>query len=111
MLELVARALRATADVISVASINEARLALLADDFDLAIVDIGISGLDLLPELRGQTGKPIPVIVFSAEPTNPKAGPQIKDGLEKTSTSLRDLVATVHDRLRLRPEQTAKEGG
>jgi len=112
VLELVARALGSTAHVASVKSMDDARRALLAQHFDLAILDVAVgadSGLDLLPELRGGDGKPIPVIIFSARAAGLTVNPKVESNLNKTCVSLTDLVASVHDRLRLRSSRTAKE--
>jgi PAS domain S-box-containing protein len=104
VLELVARALGATAHLASVKSVNEARRALVAQHFDLAILDVAVgadSGLNLLPELRGDDGKPIPVIIFSPRAASGDADPRVPATLNKACISLSDLVAAVHDRLRL----------
>ena len=61
--------LRPTASVTSVASVEEARRALMMNQFDLAVLDMNFgsaSGLELLPALRRKDGAPIPVIIFSA---------------------------------------------
>jgi PAS domain S-box-containing protein len=105
VLELVAETLGPTACVTSVASIEQARHALLAHQFDLAILDINlgpISGLDLLPDLRSRNGTPIPVIIFSAHAAELEANPQVEASLNKSRASLDSLVAAVHDRLMLR---------
>ncbi len=70
MLRLVAQALGSTAEVVSVESIDEARHVLDTHHFDLAVLDVGLAegfGLDLLPDLCGADGRPIPVVVFSAQ--------------------------------------------
>ena len=111
VLELVARALGSTAHVASVKSMDDARRALVAGHFDLAILDTAVgadSGLDLLPELRGSDGKPIPVIVFSAH-AGLEVDAQVEPNRNKACISVTDLVAAVHDRLKLRSLRTAKE--
>ncbi len=112
VLELVARALGATAHVASVKSMDDARRALMAQHFDLAILDVTVgadSGLDLLPELRGGDGRPIPVIIFSPHAAAADLNPQVEATGNKACISLTDLVAAVHDRLRLRSLRSAKE--
>ncbi len=112
VLELVARALGSTAHVASVKSMIDARRALVAGHFDLAILDTAVgadSGLDLLPELRGDDGKPIPVIIFSAHAAGLKVDPEVEPNLNKACVSLTDLVAAVHDRLRLKSLRTTRE--
>lgn len=112
VLELVARALGPTAHVASVKSMEDARRALVVQHFDLAILDVAVgadSGLDLLPELRGGDGKPIPVIIFSPHAAAGDVNPQVGASRNKACISLTDLVAAVHDRLRLGSLRTAEE--
>jgi PAS domain S-box-containing protein len=112
VLELVAHALGSTARVASVNSIDDARRALVAQHFDLAILDVAVganSGLDLLPELHGGDGKPVPVIIFSPRTAAGETNPQRESTRNKTCLSLTDLVAAVHDRLQLRSLRTTKE--
>ncbi len=108
VLDVVERSLKATATVVSVDSIEEARYALLVYQFDLVILDIilgGVSGLDLLPELRNPQGRPIPVIIFSAHGGEVKGDPQVEASLDKASTgSLKELLAAVNDRLKLKSD-------
>jgi PAS domain S-box-containing protein len=112
VLELVARALGSTAHVTSVKSMDEARRSLLGQHFDLAILDVAVgadSGLDLLPDLRGGNGKPIPVIIFSPRAAAGHINPQVGPTLNRACISMTDLVAAVHDRLKLRSLRTARE--
>jgi DNA-binding response OmpR family regulator len=112
VLDVVARALGATANVLSVDSMDEARRALASHHFDLAVLDIEIgpvSGLDLLPELRGDKGRAIPVIIFSAHSGSRVSDPQIQASLDKSTTALQSLVATVHDRLMPHASHAPKE--
>jgi PAS domain S-box-containing protein len=110
VLEFVAQALGAIANVTSADSAGAARRAIAAQHFDLAVLDISLgaaSGLDLLPDLRGRDGQLIPVIIFSAQGTNPVDDPQVQASLTKSPAALESLVATVHDRLALRSVQVA----
>jgi PAS domain S-box-containing protein len=111
VLALVAEALGRFVEVVSVDSLDAARRAIAEHDFDLAILDIALaqgSGLDLLPNLRGWSGLPIPVIVFSVE--DAECGTvQVEAALNKSRTSLGGLVAAVQDRLALRSSSTFRE--
>jgi PAS domain S-box-containing protein len=112
VLEVVARALGTTANVISVDSIEDARRALGAHHFDLAVLDLElgpVSGLDLLPELRGDKGRAIPVIIFSDHGANLVSDPQFQASLSKSQAALASLVATVNDRLTQRSSHAPKE--
>jgi len=98
----VARALGDTASVTSVGSVEAARLELAAHHFDLAVLDIElgpVSGLELLPELRGSGGQAIPVIIFSARGANLATDLQVQANLGKSRAALDRLVTTVHNRL------------
>ncbi len=95
VLELVANALRATADVISVDSLMKARGALAESNFDLAVIDLALAegfGLDLLPYLHDAEGQPIPVVVFSAQDT-PEITARVFAALTKSRASIGSLVA------------------
>jgi PAS domain S-box-containing protein len=112
VLAIVAYALRAIADVVSLDSIESARRALAADRIDLAVLDIllGVgSGLDLLPELRDNLGNIIPVIVFSTYGEGFPCDEQVKIAFSKSSSSLESLVITVRDRLALLPARATLE--
>jgi PAS domain S-box-containing protein len=102
VLDRVAHTLDSIADVVSVDSIDEARCALATAQFDLAVVDVdlgGVSGLDLLPELRDSKGAPIPVIIFSACAIELEADLPVEASLSKSRASLDNLVVAVRDRL------------
>jgi CheY-like chemotaxis protein len=112
MLDLVAFALEPIASVVSVGSVDEARGALLTQQFDLAVLDIAlgpVSGLELLPELRNRNGRPIPVIIFSAHPPELAPNPRVRARLTKSRASLDELVAAIHDRLMLKSSESREE--
>ena len=95
VLHLVAETLRGDADVVSVNSINAARTALATGHFDLAVLDLSLAdgfGLDLLSELHDRDGKPIPVVVFSAQDANPEVAVRVEAMLTKSRTSIDKLV-------------------
>ena len=56
-----------------------------------------------------RNGSAIPVIIFSAHGANMEHDPQVHISLNKSRTSLHRLVATVHDRLKLRSSQAQME--
>jgi PAS domain S-box-containing protein len=114
VLDLVAQTLRPTASVTSVESLEEARHALLLQQFDLAVLDMKlgpVSGLDLLPDLRSQKGAPIPVIIFSAYTGDQETDLQVEARLDKSRASLDSLLATVRDRLMLKTIDERKKAG
>ena len=94
---LVAQALGSTAEVVSVESIDEARHVLDTHHFDLAVLDVGLAegfGLDLLPDLCGADGRPIPVVVFSAQ-DSPEVAARVLAVLSKSRASIDSLVTTL----------------
>jgi signal transduction histidine kinase len=108
----VARALGEIGEVITVNSITEARRAVKASDFDLAVLDVELAkraSPDLLPELRDSMGKVIPVVVFSSNGANLADDPQEQAALARSHTSIDSLVATVRDRLASRSASASKE--
>jgi signal transduction histidine kinase len=109
---VVARALSEIADVVTVNSIKEARRALKASDFDLAVLDVALApgaSPALLPELRDSKGNIIPVVVFSAEEANLVDDAQDHAALANSSISIDSLVATVRDRLASRSARVSRE--
>jgi signal transduction histidine kinase/DNA-binding response OmpR family regulator len=95
-LAAVARVRRTDGVVVSAGSIDEARHALEALEFDLAIVDLeldGRSGMDLLPYLHDKAGRPTPVIIYSAEGANPELAAQVWTALAKSPDAVDRLVA------------------
>jgi PAS domain S-box-containing protein len=106
VLALVDRELRSIADVISADSMESARRTLATDRIDLAVLDIALgedSGMDLLPDLCGSTGSPIPVIIFSTHSAGIPCDEQVHATLSKMNSTLESLSAAVRDRLSLLP--------
>jgi signal transduction histidine kinase/DNA-binding response OmpR family regulator len=98
LLRAVAAALGAGAEVMSVASIDEARRALAANRFDVAVLDVALaagSGFELLHELRNGDGDAIPLVVFSPQDANPVFAVQVRAALTKSRTSIDSLIATL----------------
>ncbi|WP_331040720.1 CHASE3 domain-containing protein [Allosphingosinicella sp.] len=98
VLRVVASAFEDKADLKSVMNIASARAALQARSYDLVILDLelpGGNGLDLLPEMRNEDGKPIPVVIFTARDSVPEVARQVEATLVKSRASLADLVETV----------------
>jgi PAS domain S-box-containing protein len=97
VLRLVAQALGSSAEVVSVETIDEARHMLDTHHFDLAVLDVGLAegfGLDLIPDLTGADGRPIPVVVFSAQ-DSPEVAARVLAVLSKSRASIDNLVTTL----------------
>jgi len=102
LLRVVAGALGAKAEVMSVDSIDKARRALAANRFDVAVLDVALtvgSGFDLLHELRNSEGDAIPLVVFSPPDANPVLAAQVRGALIKSRTSIDNVIATLRKRL------------
>jgi signal transduction histidine kinase len=98
----VAHALREIAEVVSINSIDEARRALEAKDFDLAVLNVALatrSGLDLLQDLRDSKGRAIPVVLLSAEGANLATDRLVQGAPIRPHAPIDSLVATVCERL------------
>ncbi len=101
-LRLVAEALSARAEVMSVDSIEEAQRALAGNRFDVAVLDVALalgSGVTLLQALRDSEGEAIPLVVFSPQDDNPLFAKQVRAALISSRTSIDSLVATLRKRL------------
>jgi DNA-binding response OmpR family regulator/anti-sigma regulatory factor (Ser/Thr protein kinase) len=110
--QIVARALSEIADVVTVNSIEEARRALEASDFDLAVFDAAIARAaspDPLPELRDSRGNIIPVVIFSAREGDAVSDAQEEAALTRSHAAINRLLAAVRDRLALRAANAARE--
>ncbi len=95
VLAALARACHADEHVVSVRSVAEARAALAAGDFDLAILDLdldGSNGMDLLPDLRNRDGRAVPVIIYSVHGADPAQAAQVQATLIKSRSSIDNLV-------------------
>lgn len=112
ILEVTASALSGTAIVTGVGSLAEARAALAQDWPDLVILDLGLpdgSGLELLADLGDETGRTLPVVVYSAQEGDAALAHQVEAVLTKSRTSLAGLARTVR-RLTAVAGQSTREG-
>ncbi|MGU3496833.1 response regulator [Xanthobacteraceae bacterium A53D] len=95
---IVRAALAPEFEVVSAASLEEARAALARQDFAAAIVDLGLpsgSGGELLPLLRRRDGQKMPVVIFSARDQDPAFAREVDAMLTKSQVSLDRLSDTV----------------
>lgn len=102
LLRAVAEVLGAKAEVMSVNSVAEARRALAANRFDVAVFDVAMaagSGVELLHELRDSEGEAIPLVMFSSQGTDSVLAAQVRNALAKSRTSIDSIVATLQKRL------------
>jgi len=98
----VAQALASMADVISADSIDGARQALVANDFDLAVLEAALAaGLGCDPQfgLRGRKGYAIPVVIFSPAGENAAGGAPAQTTDHSGPRSIEGLLAAVRERL------------
>lgn len=103
---LVSAALEGRADVVAASGLAAARAELARGTFDLAVVDITLSdgsGIALLPELRANGGRSIPVVVFSAQDADPETARAVDAYLTKARTPIGKLVSIVGSLARPRP--------
>jgi PAS domain S-box-containing protein len=98
VVSLVTDALEGYASVSTASTVAEARASLARSTFDLVVIDLTLadgSGIALLPDLRSAGGKPIPVVVFSAQDADPVTAGLVDAYLTKSRTPLSSLVAIV----------------
>lgn len=95
---LVAEALADSADIVAARTLAAARSALAAEQFDLAIIDLGLAdgdGFELVAAMRRQGERPIPVVIFSAQDADPHMAGQVDAFLTKARTPIGSLVDVV----------------
>jgi PAS domain S-box-containing protein len=111
VLSIVAQTLDTDAQVVSVATVEDARRALATNDFNLAVLDLASDrsfSLDLLKDLRDGASEPIPVIVYSQQDANHICAAQVRAALSKSRPSLDALIEVVRKRVVV-PSQLKKE--
>jgi PAS domain S-box-containing protein len=114
VLQVVAEALRADAEIVSVGSIKEARRVLADADIDLAVIDLALAdgdGLDLLADLRKADGRVIPAIVFSGHDAGPDVAGRVYAVLMKSRASLDGLPGILRQMAAKRCEPRAVHTG
>ncbi len=95
--------LRDVAQITGVETLEEARRQLVAQEFDLIILDVGLrdgSGLDLLPMLNRPDARAIPVLVFSAQEVERSVADEVAGTLVKTCTTNEQLLQTITSLIR-----------
>lgn len=98
ILEVTAEALAGSAVMVPAESLAGARGALAKHRPDLVILDLGLpdgSGLELLSELRDESGHSVPVIVYSAQEMDGALAHRVEAVLTKSKSSLAGLARTV----------------
>jgi CheY-like chemotaxis protein/anti-sigma regulatory factor (Ser/Thr protein kinase) len=106
VLRVVASAFEDRAFVTSVNSLDAARDALSGCGFDLIILDIALgdgSGLELLPQIHNLPCR-APVVLFTAQDTDPELASQADAVLTKSRATLDQLVETVDALLQRRDQ-------
>jgi signal transduction histidine kinase/DNA-binding response OmpR family regulator len=112
VLAALARACHADEHVVAVKTVAEARAAIAAGDFDLAIVDLdlgGAPGMDILPHLRNRDGRAVPVIIYSTHGATPEQAAQVQAALIKSHTSIANLVRVLRVHIARSRRQRSRE--
>jgi CheY-like chemotaxis protein len=97
VLEVVHEALREEFRVVAAPTLDIARQRLISDRFDLIILDLTLSdgfGKDLIPYLVDAAGRPIPIVVFTAQDSTPDFAGRVATILTKSRDNLAKLVET-----------------
>jgi PAS domain S-box-containing protein len=98
--------LRDVGDVVAAPSVAAGRAAMLAERFDLLLLDIELpdgSGLELLPLARTAQVRPVPVIVFSADQVGEETARAVEATLVKSRISSDELAETIQRIVRSAP--------
>ena len=84
--------------IVPAGSVSEARRRLRSEVFDLVVLDLMLpdgSGVELLTDLRGPDGAPLPVVIFSVKEVSSDVAARVSATLVKSRTSIEELVATI----------------
>lgn len=107
---LLSRLIGAEVEVTGARSVEEAMSLVYSRSFDLAVIDLGLpdgNGLEVVPHVEDGTGRPSPVVLFSASDDLPVDIPaNVASVLVKSRISEHDLVQTLRNLL-LRQETPA----
>lgn len=98
LVRVVAASLAGEARVIRANDLASARTVIEANPPDIVVLDIGLpdgSGLDIIPLLVDQAGRPIPIVVFSAQDGPPELNKRVEAVLVKSRSSLPMLGETI----------------
>jgi PAS domain S-box-containing protein len=98
ILKIVAAILNDTVDIVQAQNVEEAQEKLKYEDFDLVVLDLDLpdgSGLELIPTLYNSMGRPIPVVIFSAQDVTTNSIHQVAATLVKSRTSNQGLLDTI----------------
>jgi PAS domain S-box-containing protein len=98
-----------TATIDIAGTLDDARRKLNNSDYNMVLLDIGLpdgNGLDLLSELRGKNGDPVPVVLFTAQDVEEQVSRGVAATLIKSRTSVDKLVETI-TRIIDNPETTS----
>ncbi|GIL40622.1 hypothetical protein TMPK1_28590 [Rhodospirillales bacterium TMPK1] len=98
--------LRDVGDVVAAPNLAAGRAAMMAERFDLLLLDIELpdgSGLDLLPLARTAQDRPVPVIVFSADQVGEETARAVEATLVKSRISSDELAQTIQRIVRSAP--------
>lgn len=112
VLEVVRHALQEDFSVIPAPSLEMARQRLSRQQFQLVILDLTLSdgaGRDLLPDLVGTDGRPLPIVVFSAQDASPELARRVQAVLTKSRGGLVTLIEAVRSVLHLPPTPAEKK--
>ena len=84
--------------IVPAGTLSEARRRLRSETFDLVILDLMLpdgSGVELLANLHGPDGAPLPVVIFSVKEVSGDVAARVSATLVKSRTSIDELVATI----------------
>ena len=84
--------------IVPAGTLSEARRRLRSEVFDLVVLDLMLpdgSGVELLTDLRGPDGAPLPVVIFSVKEVSGDVAARVSATLVKSRTSIDELVATI----------------
>jgi DNA-binding response OmpR family regulator len=96
--QVVGAILQNVADICYAVNLQEAKQKLEQETFDLILLDLSLpdgSGLEVLPKVNAEPGRPTPVVIFSAQEVGRETLGDVAAVLVKSRTSNQKLLETI----------------
>jgi len=103
VIQIISKMLEKVAQLTAAYSLQEAKEKIQNETFDLILLDLVLpdgNGIELLPFLKTSSGKPIPVVILSAQDVNTEIKKLVAATLVKSLASIEEIVGTIQTLLK-----------